>query len=407
MPDMKILIVDDEPKRYPKLITRFEELGVRRDDIHMVQCTADAHPKMVEIEYDLIILDILIPFRAENDEDVSFSLDLLMEIQNGEELKKPRYVLGITSDPEISKDVKEQFTEYTWTVLEYSASNDDWINRAVNCAKFVKQGVSKSAITSAVDVVIICALARPELEQVLKLPWNWSAPRPIDETIFVRDGSFQSGDREFSVCAASAPRMGMVSTALLASSMIHILRPSLIIMTGICAGVRGKVNMGDVLFTDPAWDFQSGKRVRDGTNTAFSIRPHHIAATNKIRRHIELIRDDTAGLLRLAQEYDGDAPGVTKVVPGPVASGSAVLADGEVIKEIKLQHQELIGVEMEAYGLYSAAFGSSPTPGFFAVKGVCDFADPDKGDNNQRYAAYASANVMRMLLERFGDRIIG
>ncbi len=92
---------------------------------------------------------------------------------------------------------------------------------------------------------------------------------------------------------------------------------------------------------------------------------------------------------------------------GPVASGSAVLADGNVVQEIKAQHQELIGIEMEIYGLYAAAYAASaPQPKVFAVKGVCDFADPDKGDDHQRYAAYASANVARLLIEKYGNRIL-
>jgi nucleoside phosphorylase len=199
----------------------------------------------------------------------------------------------------------------------------------------------------------------------------------------------------------------MVSTALTASSLIHLLRPRLVAMCGICAGVRGKVSMGDVLFVDPAWDFQSGKRVRDGENTQFSGRPHQIQAPHKIRRHVEQIRDDRQALTKLSAEFDGQAPGVTRVMLGPVASGSAVLADGEVVKEIRAQHQELIGIEMEAYGLYAAAHSASaPQPKFLAMKGVCDFADPDKGDDHQRYAAYASANVLRLLVERFGHRIL-
>nr|UVY99791.1 hypothetical protein K4M19_00101 [Agrobacterium fabrum] len=62
---------------------------------------------------------------------------------------------------------------------------------------------------------------------------------------------------------------------------------------------------------------------------------------------------------------------------------------------------------MEIYGIYAAAHAaSSPQPTFLAVKGVCDFADPDKADGYQRYAAYSSAQVLRLLLERYGNRLI-
>jgi nucleoside phosphorylase/CheY-like chemotaxis protein len=404
---MKILIADNEPRRYERLISALGEAGIPRSDIHMVQCTADAQDRMEQTHYDLLLLDILIPLRVELDDDVSNSLDLLMEIRNGDFLNRPRYVLGITADLEVTKDVRTLFADYTWTVLEYSASNDEWVRRTVNCATFVQRD-APGAEGAAVDLAVLCALATPELSEVLKLPWNWSSPRPIDDSIFVRDGFFESNGKKYTVCATSAPRMGMVSTALTAASIISLLKPRMIVMTGICAGVRGKVKMGDVLFADPAWDFQSGKRVRDGKNSQFSIRPHHIPAPHKIRRHVEQIRDDKDALMAITGGYSGDPPGILSVALGPIASGSAVLADGEVVKEIRTQHQELIGIEMEIYGLYAAAYAaSSPQPAFFALKGVCDFADPDKEDRYQQYAAYTSASVMRLLLERYGDRIIG
>ena len=402
---MKILVVDDEPRRYERLFLALAAASIPRSCIDVVQCTADARDKMAKVHYDLLLLDILIPFRVEEGANVCHSLDLLTEIQNDDTLQRPGYILGITADMEITKEVRSLFADWTWTVLEYSSSNDEWINRTLNCAAFINKDASEEK--STVDVAILCALANPELEEVLRLPWHWSSPRPIDDCIFVRDGYLECEGQRLTVCATSAPRMGMVSSALTASSLINLLKPRLIVMSGICAGVRGKVKMGDVLFADPAWDFQSGKRVRNDQNSQFAMRPHQIPAPHKIRRHMEQIRDDRKTLAELSGAFDGNAPGITRVMLGPIASGSAVLADGEVVKEIRAQHQELIGIEMEIYGMYAAAHAASaPQPKFFAAKGVCDFADPDKEDDNQRYAAYASANVVRLLLERYGQRLL-
>jgi len=258
-------------------------------------------------------------------------------------------------------------------------------------------------------LAIVCALEKPELEEVLKLPWNWSSPRPLDDITFVRDGNFMVEGRKITVCATFAPRMGMVSTALRSAAIISMLRPRLIAMCGICAGVKSKVGYGDVLLADPAWDFQSGKRVLDKDNAKFSIAPHHLPTHVSVRTHVEQIRGDQEALAKIASEYGGDLNqrNVPQVIIGPVASGSAVLADGEVIEEIKAQHRELIGVEMEIYGMYAAAHSASkPQPKPFALKAVCDFADPDKKDEYQRYAAYTSANVLRLLMEKFGPRLL-
>ena len=199
----------------------------------------------------------------------------------------------------------------------------------------------------------------------------------------------------------------MVTTAILSAKLISLLRPKLIVMCGICAGVRQKVRLGDVLLADPAWDFQSGKRVKDEGNSSFSMAPHQLSVPAIVRTCVQQLQTDRTSLATMSASFGTDMPGISQIIVGPVASGSAVLADGEVIQEIKSQHRELIGVEMEVYGLYAAAeAASSPKPKAFALKAVCDFADPDKQDGVQRYAAFASANVLRLLLEKFGHRLL-
>jgi nucleoside phosphorylase/CheY-like chemotaxis protein len=405
---MNILIVDDQPRRYDRLVAALCGLEVAREDIDIVMSAMDAREKIEQCAYDLLILDIQLPLRPETEQDRQNAIDLLFEIREGELANPPRYILGITADRAVAGDALKQFEDWCWTILDYSESNDEWVNRAANCARFVRDRASQRvADVQRTDLVIVCALGDPELAEVHKLPWNWGSPRPLDDVTFVRDGFVEVEGRRITVCAMAAPRMGMVAAALRSASLIAQLRPRMIAMTGICAGVRGKVSLGDVLFADPAWDFQSGKRVKDKENTQFSMRPHQLAAHAKIRAHIEQIRDDHEGLTKVAGTFDGRPPGISRVVIGPVASGSAVLADGEVIKEIREQHQELVGVEMEIYGLYAAAHAaSSPQPLCFALKAVCDFADPDKEDGQQRYAAYASARVLQLLIERFGPRLL-
>lgn len=406
---MKILIVDDAPQRYGRLVSALEVVGITRDMIDIVPCANDARDRMATVGYDLLVLDVYLPLWPESSRAVQHSIDLLFEIREGEVANIPRYVIGITADTAIAGEALAQFEDWTWSVLQYADDNDDWVVRATNCAKFASDQRSNSGSTPAdqIDLAIVCALAEPEESEVLKLPWNWSAPRPINDMVFVRDGVVEVDGKPFTVCITTAPRMGMVSTALRGAAVISALRPRLLAMTGICAGVRGKVQLGEVLFADPAWDFQSGKRVKDKENTQFSIRPHHLPAPARVRSHIEQIRGDKEALIKLTADFPGKALSVINVIPGPVASGSAVLADGEVIKEIRAQHGELIGVEMEIYGLFAAAqMAASPQPLCFALKGVCDFADPDKADEAQQFAAYASARVLQLLIERFGRRLI-
>lgn len=403
---MKILVVDDHAGRYRVLLEMLSKAGLGDDGIDIVSCTNDARDRLEEKQYDLMVLDILIPLRNGEEPNERAATDLLTEVTVSETLNRPRHIVGITSDSATADRVNPIFGEYLWTVIRYSPSNDSWAGQIRACVEYLAKNSAGPANHSyGQDVVILCALRDPELAAVLALDWKWSPPRPIDDVTFVHDGSMTSGGRTLSVSAAAAPRMGMIATALTAARLIETLKPRLLIMAGICAGVAGKVKLGDVILADPAWDWQSGKRTRDKENAKFSMAPHQLPAPAAVRAHVDQLRSDTAALTKIAAGFPA-APTIPKIVPGPMASGSAVLADGEVIKAIKDQHRELCAVEMEAYGLYASAHTASrPQPLAFALKSVCDYADPDKDDENQKFAAYASAQVVNLLLERYGARL--
>ena len=84
---------------------------------------------------------------------------------------------------------------------------------------------------------------------------------------------------------------------------------------------------------------------------------------------------------------------------GPIASGAVVLEDPDTVELIKQQNRNTIGVEMEAFGVMSAAYyGGDSRPKGLVVKSVCDFADPAKNNDWQEYAAYTSARMVGKLL---------
>lgn len=87
---------------------------------------------------------------------------------------------------------------------------------------------------------------------------------------------------------------------------------------------------------------------------------------------------------------------------GPVASGASVLEDQKIADSIVQQHRKLIGIEMEGYAvLASAEEAPLPQPKAFVIKSVCDFADTEKNDEYREYAAYTSAAVLKVFVERY------
>jgi hypothetical protein len=107
---------------------------------------------------------------------------------------------------------------------------------------------------------------------------------------------------------------------------------------------------------------------------------------------------DTSGLFTSSDAPETDL----RLRMGPAVSGSSVLADPEVVEAIKAQHRALVALEMEAYGVLSAArTAPCPRPTAFSLKSVCDMADEKKDDRWQSYAAYTSARSIQAFFERF------
>ena len=403
---MKLLLVDDDPRRYRRLMDRLAEAGVSREDVQFATSANDARDLLETEQFDLMVVDIILPLRPEDEPQERHSIDLINELIDFGNLKRPRQIVGLSAFDPAAVSARPFFAERLWTVVQYSDSNDDWIAQINNCINYII-GTSESQIRECLDadIVIICALDNPELRAVLELPWNWQPSRPIDDITFVHEGTVQLSGNSYKIIAAVATRMGMVQAALLTSKLVDRVKPRLVVMTGICAGLPGKTNIGDVLLADPVWDWQSGKRMKEAGEPKFSISPHQIAVDSAVRSRFEQLRADRQAFALIAAGRN-EATVLPKLVIGPVVSGSAVLADGTIANNIREQHRDLCGIEMEAYGVYSAVLMTcAPRPLVFSIKAVCDYADDKKSDNSQAFAAYMSAETLRLFIVRFGEQI--
>lgn len=64
-------------------------------------------------------------------------------------------------------------------------------------------------------------------------------------------------------------------------------------------------------------------------------------------------------------------------------------------------HKNLVGLEMEAYAVYTAASNAKhPKPKFFSAKSVCDFGTEDKGDQVHVYETYTSVKFLNHFISQ-------
>lgn len=406
---MRILLVEDNQAKVEKVVERLVNVsGVSRSDIDVAFTMMDARRNLKDTIYDLMILDLILPFRAGDPVNWDNSIALLTELRDRQSLKKPRQIIGLTAYEEGAKALEPIFSQQTWTVIRYRSDETAWSEQLGNAADWVvKFSSERETANFGVDVCIVTALVAPEYDAVLRNGWDWHAAEPLDDVTFVRRASFVSASMERSAISAHSPKMGMISASLLASKLIAVVRPRLMIMAGICAGVKGRTNYGDPVVADPCWDWQSGKHVVKNGESAFEIRPEQISISQEVRSRWEQLRGDRSYWSDLKANWPGHPDTDLRVRMGPSVSGSSVLANAVVLDEIKRQHGGLLSLDMESYGVMSSSTAASrPRPVTFSCKSVCDFADELKDDRWQNYAAYTSARAVAEFCERFTGQLV-
>jgi ankyrin repeat protein/nucleoside phosphorylase len=238
-----------------------------------------------------------------------------------------------------------------------------------------------------VDFVVLAPL-REERDALLKhLPGHTKLPpSSVDTRVYyaakVPVAFPGSAEASYTVIVLPLAGMGHTEAANATSDAIRRWHPRYVMLTGIAGGLRrAGIRLGDVLISEQVVDYEVQKIV-DGV----------------ARPRWQVHRADQR-LLIAAQNFEGtawaeslDRPdrGEPRVHFGPICTGNKVIADESLAEQLRDVWQKLIGVEMEAGGVASAAFQSSDSPGFFMIRGVSDLADPDKdGDKTVPWRPYA------------------
>ena len=390
---MNIIVVDDNDMKIDRIRAALLAGGATDDQIHIAKSGMEARRSLSRIQYDLLILDIALPMHTGDEPDKRGGIKLLEEITERDNLRLPLSVVGLTGFEDLYAEFGEQFHSRLWTLDYFDSSDVVWLERLKAKVSYVLAR-SKEVTTNVheTDLCVVTALRTPELVALRGLDWDWGEARSLDEVGFYYEGTVTSNNRDHSVIAAAAPRMGMVASALLTQKMISKFRPRVICMVGICAGVKGRCEIGDLLVADPAWDWQMGKYEVGG----FSFAPDQIDLSAQIAERFIQLGESKEFWYELHGKYEDSKPAnVPTVKVGPVATGSAVLADSKMVSRIRKQHRQLLGVEMELYGVYAAAkYTTNLQLATFGIKSVADFADEGKSDEYQRYAAHVSARAL-------------
>ncbi len=249
------------------------------------------------------------------------------------------------------------------------------------------------------DLVVVVALPSPELNQALKvLGTSWRKISRDGVVYNVCSRPVEQSDVRIAVAVQND--MGLVPAAILASKAVRSWRPAVVAMIGICAGVRDKVELGDIVVGRQIFDYGSGKLIQGKLHPDYQP----VALDDHLSACVQDLAQDKQLLGRIKSEWPletGVPVTELRAHVGAIASGAAVVADEAVVEGVREHKRGLLAIDMEAYGVARGSLAAISPPRPLIVKGVQDFADDQKSDDYREYAAYVSARFLLAFIERY------
>lgn len=403
---LNILIVDDEKSKVAKINKVITCLKVNTF-VDKAMDVEEAKRKLLEVQYDIMILDLYIPtvcgIRNASPENAK---DLLDFIEADDDIFKPYFVIGNSAVDE-AENYKDYFNNHLYVMLKYDETDDSWMDAFQSKILYFNQLKEKIQTDSRYDYDVAFVLAlQSEFDEVIKVTGGkWTKQEDIESTTVYYTTTIKSKKKQkVRIVAAYADQMGMSASALLTAKMIYTFHPRYMIMTGICAAISDDIELGDILVFGQCWNGGSGK-IKDGKKKEPLFLPdfHYEVLEPKIKTIIDECLRDRDLLNKIKQEFEfnaGKPKTELNVHCVDVTSVSAVTQSKTIVNMLKSKARKLGGLEMEGYGVYYAAKHSlEPSPIPIVIKAAADKADANKADNYHQYCSFVSARFALHLIK--------
>ena len=336
--------------------------------------------------YDLAIIDLTLPVMAGLPETrLEYAEALLREVFEGDDLKTPADLIGISRDGEAIASIRSSIGQHLLAILTEDPDGA-WQQRLRDKVRYVRNSrrgrLRASTTTHEIDALIITALDKEfaPYRELLELNPCDEFPESSEFSFVARDGHAKRG------VAVSVGKSGQVPMASLTQAMITQLRPQLAIMTGFCGGVKARVALGDVAMfaSAAAWDYGKWEEGPAGQLPRFRARPGALnipvgpvaAAIRALADQRHVFDDSAVATARRMLATLDRVPEAKLVAAG---SGSAVVTSESILSQIVDLDENIHAIDMESYGFYHACLHAPVVrPDFVCIKGVADHCNGDK-----------------------------
>jgi nucleoside phosphorylase len=193
-------------------------------------------------------------------------------------------------------------------------------------------------------------------------------------------------------------RPGPIATALDVKALLQGVQPRFIAMSGICAGDKQYLQLGDLVVAEYAYHYHAGK-MEHGPQGVPIHRPEWITY-GPAKQILHCVRSFTAWA---APVGDLRRPDQTHELPKrfvtAMASGMTVQS-ADPFPALQQHNHKTWALDMEAAAFYQT-LQDFPQIASLVVKGVSDYADTSKNDQYHAYAARASAIYLLSFIQEY------
>ena len=417
--ELRILVIEDSSDKYKRVMELLVARLVNTDcKFSWAREYNSAVKSLHGSTFDLVILDLLIPI-GEGRLSIENSRTLLSMMQSGE-LSPVPHVVGLTAHLSAAEEERSFYAAGMLALELFSFETEDWADRlAAKISYLFKAKLASTQFNDnnyETDILIVVARYRSEFRPIAKR-MRWESP-PTTKNSYFPTLKSESGrlavakDLYLKTTMLCIGETGIASAAVTASQAIGMLRPRLVAMLGMCCGFAHEQSsspalLGDVLVAQASACWEEGKFIEaaNGEERLFRNRSVFRAIDDTIAPAVALsietteesiaplftkfLRSQTA--LKLKALYGSRLRTPPDVKYGTIVSGSSVVADSAQTGEIIKRHRSAIGLEMELFGVYTAAQKSrGRSPSVIGIKGVADFGTGEKNDLVQEYASILS-----------------
>lgn len=414
---IKILILDDSDRKinYIKKIL-LEGCGLQEENITIAKSVAAGRFEVSRDYFDLVLLDLVLPILQDEEPTDNGGLSFIREIMTADaRVKIPTQIIGLTEKEYAYEKEKEEFQKLLFSVIQCKQGDSEWVNnlkQAVNYSIRCKESIlSNMRQRMNYDIAVICALPE-EFKQLIEAfggETKWEQIKIEEDVPFLFKRIIIStiNNNDVKVIAAMTGRPGVIPTATLATLMYTLFHVKTVFMTGFSAGFPSKkLQLGDILVASSIQDYASGKLKDVDGNLTLLKEIHQIETSTSLSLAMqELLEDENTqselmSKIKKANLLVNDRDSY-QVSMSATCCGPYVVTSEEVVKELEKGDRKLEGLDMEGFGLYLASkiLSNKVQKEAMWIKGVGDFANPQKADDYHKTCSFGSASLLHRFIK--------